>query len=100
MFQKDLKRVTAKPLNISEVEKYLAGVKSVALAAFPNMPPVTQHVEDAGTDWTDQHGSVCPDCWHSDLNILSVSELDSAAKLRLRDRSVPVWSNPQILSGD
>lgn len=75
----------AKPLNISEVGKYLAGVKPVALAAFPAMPPVTQHMEDAGTDQSDQCGSVCPDWWHSDLSIVSVSELDSAAQPRQRD---------------
>lgn len=94
--QKDLKRVIAKPLmhlssisllavTFSEVEKYLAGVKPVALSAFPALPPVTEHTEDAGTEQSDQYGSVCPDCWLSDLSIDSVSKLDSAAEPGQRD---------------
>lgn len=83
--QKDLQKVIAKPLNISEVEKYLAGVKPVALSAFPALPPVTEHTEDAGTEQSDQYGSVCPDCWLSDLSIVSVSKLDSAAEPGQRD---------------
>lgn len=62
------------------------------------MPSVTQHIENAVTDQSGQCGSVCPDWWHSDLNTVSVSKLDSATKPRLRGWSLPVWSNPQILS--
>lgn len=62
------------------------------------MPSVRKHIENAATDQSGQCGSVCPDWWHSDLNTVSVSKLDSAAKPRLRGRSLPVWSNPQILS--